>query len=149
MAAWVAGATLSVLIAQGGHLSSLVPALITAMAAWGVGLAMGALRQLASELDRRSAQLRSVRNERAHAAVAMERTRIARELQAVVAHGVAAMVLETEAAERLLDQDVAAADAALEVVEQMGREALGQMRRILGVLRRSDVRAVPTRGVQT
>jgi signal transduction histidine kinase len=80
-------------------------------------------------------RLESVGEDRARLAVAEERTRIARELHAVVANNVSAMVVAAEAAERLLDVDRARADEAIAGIEDTGRDALSEMRRILGVLR--------------
>ena len=67
-----------------------------------------------------------------------ERTRIARELHDVVAHGVSVMVLQATAGSRIADRDPARAAAALEVIQDTGREALENLRRVVGVLR-SDV----------
>ena len=64
--------------------------------------------------------------------------RIARELHEVVAHSVVGMVLQAEAAERLVDGDESRIDVVLATVENTGRGALIEMRRILGVLRRPD-----------
>jgi signal transduction histidine kinase len=64
-----------------------------------------------------------------------ERTRIARELHDVVAHGVSVMVLQATAGSRVADRDPAQAAAALEVIQDTGREALENLRRVVGVLR--------------
>jgi signal transduction histidine kinase len=81
----------------------------------------------------------SERADRARRAIEEERDRIAAELQAVVANGVSAMVIQAEAVPRLLAaDDTASAELALAAVEETGRDALGEMRRLLGVLRRED-----------
>ena len=90
------------------------------------------------ELEQTTSLLAAERSDRAQLAVAGERSRIARDLHAVVARSVAAMVVQAEAARGLLDRDPATADAALEAVEDVGRQALSEMRRILGVLRHRD-----------
>jgi signal transduction histidine kinase len=64
-----------------------------------------------------------------------ERTRIARELHDVVAHGVSVMVLQATAGSRIADRDPARAAAALEVIQETGRQALEDLRRVVGVLR--------------
>ncbi|MGO9752660.1 MAG: sensor histidine kinase, partial [Solirubrobacteraceae bacterium] len=68
-------------------------------------------------------------------AVIDERSRIARELHAVVATAVSAMVVQTGAAQRLLAVDAARADEAMQSIEEAGRRTLTEMRRVLGVLR--------------
>jgi len=79
------------------------------------------------------------REQQAQRAVLEERTRIAGELHDVVAHALSAMTVQASAARRLtsLDRTDAARDA-FAAVEGTGREALGELRRLLGVLRRED-----------
>ena len=80
------------------------------------------------------AQLRE-REERALTAVAEERNRIARELHDVIGHSVSVMTVQASAVRRLMRADQARERAALETVEATGREALAEMRRMVGVLR--------------
>jgi signal transduction histidine kinase len=105
---------------------------------WAVGRAVRARRLLDEELGRKAERIAAERESRELLAVADERTRIARELHAVVAGSVSAMVVQTEAAQQLLHEDLDRADAAMAVVEDAGRETLSEMRRILGVLGRVD-----------
>ena len=84
---------------------------------------------------------RLVRRERATAqriAVAEERARIARELHDVVAHGVSVIAVQADAAEAALEQDPARAGEPLRTIRGSAHEALGEMRRMLGVLREGD-----------
>jgi signal transduction histidine kinase len=74
----------------------------------------------------------------ARAAVAEERARIARELHDVVTHHVNLVVLQAVAASGLLDRDPERVREPLQVIERSGREALEEMRRLLGVLREED-----------
>ncbi len=78
------------------------------------------------------------RDERALAAVAEERGRIARELHDIVGHSVSVMTVQAAAVRRLMRADQQKERAALESVEATGREALAEMRRVLGVLRNRD-----------
>jgi len=80
------------------------------------------------------AQLRE-REERALTAVAEERNRIARELHDVIGHSVSVMTVQASAVRRLMRADQGRERAALETVEATGREALAEMRRMVGVLR--------------
>jgi signal transduction histidine kinase len=78
------------------------------------------------------------REEKAAIAVAEERNRIARELHDVIGHSVSVMTVQASAVRRLMREDQARERAALESVESTGREALTEMRRMIGVLRGND-----------
>jgi signal transduction histidine kinase len=94
-------------------------------------------RRLATvHLEELNAQLQRERDLKARWAVAEERARIARELHDVVAHSVSVMVVQAGAARRLVDGDPAQARQALTSIESTGRQALAEMRRLLGVMRR-------------
>ena len=96
---------------------------------------------LQAELRARTERLAAQEGERAARAVDEERIRIADELQAVVANGVNAMVVQAQGVPRVLEQgDVRAAESALLIIEETGRDALAEMRRLLGVLRRDGER---------
>jgi signal transduction histidine kinase len=71
-------------------------------------------------------------------AVAEERARIARELHDVVAHGVSVIAVQADAAEAALQQDPARAAEPLRTIRGSAHDALGEMRRMLGVLREGD-----------
>lgn len=102
---------------------------------WVCGVAIRSRRQITHRLAHLSAQLEVERIDRARLAVAAERSRIARELQTVVARSLAGIVVQAEAAAALLDHDIDGAEALMANIEQTGRDALVDMRRILGVLR--------------
>jgi signal transduction histidine kinase len=78
------------------------------------------------------------RREQAESAALEERTRIAGELHDVVAHALSAMTVQASAARRLAEGDPARARDAFATVEHTGREALSELRRLLGVLRKGD-----------
>jgi signal transduction histidine kinase len=102
--------------------------------AWVVGRYSRRHRE-ATALAERAARLERERDEHARAAIAEERARIARELHDVVAHAVSVIVLQAEAGEEVLDRQPARAGEPLRKIQRTGREALGEMRRLLGVLR--------------
>ncbi|WP_426516126.1 sensor histidine kinase [Diaminobutyricibacter sp. McL0618] len=83
-------------------------------------------------------QRQTARNEREARAVAEERNRIARELHDVIGHSVSVMTVQASAVRRRLQTDQATERQALETVEAVGREALNEMRRMVGMLRRDD-----------
>jgi signal transduction histidine kinase len=104
-------------------------------AAWLGGRAIATRAEQAREL-----RARVVEAERAHAvaaerAAAEERARIATELHDVVAHSVSVMVVQSSGVRRLLREDQHRERDALLSVEQIGRQALTEMRRMLGVMR--------------
>jgi signal transduction histidine kinase len=107
-------------------------------APWLGGRALRTSRLRARELETLTAELASEREERARLAVAAERARIARELHDVVAHSVSTMVVQAEAGEALLDSHPKRARDAFASIQETGREALTEMRRLLGLLRRGD-----------
>ena len=79
--------------------------------------------------------LRAVEEERAKRAVADERTRIARELHDVVAHTLSVIVLQAGASRRIAREQPERAAGVLGAIEALGREALGDMRRLVAILR--------------
>jgi signal transduction histidine kinase len=94
---------------------------------------------LRRELQEKAERAEAERDARASQAIEEERDRIASELQAVVANGVSAMVIQAEAVPRLLAaEDTRSASLAFAAIEETGRDALSEMRRLLGVLRRED-----------
>ena len=106
----------------------------TVLIAWLVGSYVRRLRSRASRAELE-------REERAEAAVASERARIARELHDIIAHNVSVMVVQAEAADEMLDRNRPdRARAPVRMIEETGRAALGDMRRMLGVLREADAR---------
>jgi signal transduction histidine kinase len=102
---------------------------------WWVGRSQRLRRAYLDELEARARRLERAREADSRAARAEERSRIARELHDVVAHHVSVMTVQAGAARRILHRDPEAVQDALATIEQMGRTALGEMRRLVGVLR--------------
>jgi signal transduction histidine kinase len=116
----------------------LLGAAILATIGWFAGRALRHRKLLTEELAEKTARLEADREERSRRAVAHERRRIARELHDVVAHNVSVMTIQAGAARKIVDHDPAQAEEALDVVQQAGREALTEMRRMLGIMRPGD-----------
>jgi signal transduction histidine kinase len=102
---------------------------------WVLGDRARVQRALAAELSERALRLEREREGEARRAVAEERARIARELHDVVAHHVSMMVVQAEAGAVAAERDPARAGGAFEAIAATGRQALVEMRRLLGVLR--------------
>ena len=94
--------------------------------------------ELNRALREKTERLERERADRTAAAALEERGRIAGELHDVVAHALSAMVVQASGARRLAERDPARAASAFQAVETSGREALTEIRRLLGVLRRDD-----------
>jgi signal transduction histidine kinase len=105
---------------------------------WTIGFTFGRQFQQTDEARERALRAEREREERARAAVAEERARIARELHDVVGHSVSVMTVQASGVRRLLRPDQVREREALLVVERTGREALAEMRRMVGVLRRPE-----------
>ncbi|MFP1628614.1 sensor histidine kinase [Streptomyces sp. 5K101] len=106
--------------------------------AWVLGDSIRTRRAYFAQLEERATRLEKEREAQAKVAVAAERARIARELHDVVAHNVSVMVVQADGAAYVLDAAPDQAKEALETISSTGRQALAEMRRLLGVLRTGD-----------
>ena len=113
--------------------------------AWVFGDSMRYRRAYYTSLEDRAARLEAERDAQAQVAAAAERARIARELHDVVAHNVSVMVVQADGASYALTSDPDRARQALAAIASTGRQALTEMRRMLGVLRRDDDGTEPER----
>ncbi|MFE2378463.1 sensor histidine kinase [Streptomyces sp. NPDC059398] len=106
--------------------------------AWVLGDSARTRRAYFAQLEERASRLEREREAQSKVAVAGERARIARELHDVVAHNVSVMVVQADGAAYVLDASPDQARQALETISSTGRQALAEMRRLLGVLRTGD-----------
>jgi signal transduction histidine kinase len=106
--------------------------------AWVIGDSLRTRRAYYAQLEERAERLHREREAQSKAAVAAERARIARELHDVVAHNVSVMVVQADGAAYVLDASPEQAKQALETISSTGRQALAEMRRLLGLLRSKD-----------
>jgi signal transduction histidine kinase len=120
---------------QGSNLTgTIVPFVLFVVLPWNVGHARKlsvarahVARQLAERTD-------AERELRVRGAALNERARLAREIHDVIAHSVSVMVIQAAGARTVMDREPGRADTSLRSVERAGREALAEMRRLLGVL---------------
>ncbi|GAA2270798.1 MULTISPECIES: sensor histidine kinase [Kitasatospora] len=119
------------------------------------GLYVGARRRLVESLEDRAqgletelALLAEQAQERARRARLEERTRIAREMHDVVAHRVSLMVVHASALERIVAKDPEKAKQSARLMGEVGRQALNELREILGVLRMSEEAPEPQDGLE-
>lgn len=117
---------------------------------WIIGIAFpGIMSRLFRRQEELTAQLEAGRRELADRAAAEERTRIARDVHDLVAHGLAAMLLQVTSARHVLRRDVDDAEVALRSAEAVGRRSLGELRATVALLRgdpRSATAGVPGLG---
>jgi len=106
--------------------------------AWLAGRGVRTRTRLTEELHEAAVREQEAHELQALRAASDERRRIAREMHDVVAHSVSVMVVQAGGARRILDRDPARAVAAAAQIERTGREALAEMRRLLGVIHRED-----------
>ena len=109
-------------------------ALLLVVAPVAVGRAIRGRAQLNRALRERAARLEAERAASVERAAEEERVRIASELQDLVGHALGAMVIQAAGAKRLAARDPERARAAFGAVESTGRDAMDEMRRLLGVL---------------
>jgi signal transduction histidine kinase len=119
--------------------------------AWLAGFALRARAAQVEAADQRATQAERERESAARVAVAEERARITRELHDIVAHAVSVMVLQVGAVRHNLPATFTADKDALAGVEQAGRAALAEMRRLLGALHDDgpDVELAPQPGLDS
>ncbi|MGQ0839566.1 sensor histidine kinase [Actinokineospora sp.] len=118
---------------------------------WVLGEFSGARRAYHGEVERRLALLETERDQQARIAVGEERARIARELHDVVAHAVSVIVVQADGAAYAVRSQPELAERAINTISATGREALTELRRLLGVLRSDNVESdrTPQPGAQS
>ena len=129
--------------AGAGAASDLVGEAVAVLVALAVGRAVRAMGFETDLLEARTSQLERERDEKAEAAVAEERARIARELHDVIGHSISVMGVQAGAVRRLLTPEQAREREALLAMERVGRDAVEEMQRLLGLLRSNGERVAP------
>jgi signal transduction histidine kinase len=126
-----------VALVQGRPTGNSLPSWIFYAAVFAFGRILRSRLRLADQLAERAAQLEVEQEEKARRAVLEERTRIARELHDVISHAVSVMVVQASVERRAVPDAAATTKETLATIERTGREALVELRRLLGVLRQS------------
>jgi signal transduction histidine kinase len=129
---WAAGTQLTVAVFLGGM----------ATAAAVLGINVGTRRAYLAALEERAAQLERERDQQGRLAAAAERARIAREMHDIVAHNLSVMIALADGAGFVAETDAERSTSAMDQVARVGRHALGEMRRLLGVLRDEEPAAL-------
>jgi signal transduction histidine kinase len=119
---------------DGAPVDEVLPAWFLVAAVWGFGRWMRSRRHHVADLQLRAETLQRNRDEETRHAVATERTRIARELHDLVAHSMGVIVIQSQAAQRVLRADPARAEQSLLSIETLGRQGMAEMRRLLDVV---------------
>jgi signal transduction histidine kinase len=136
-------------LVEGGRVDDLAGEWLFLGGVWLLGRWVRQRRHRTDDLERHAAALAADREALARDAVAEERARIAREMHDSVAHGVSLMVLQAGAAEQVLTASPERARESLITIQDTGREAIVELRRMLGLLRDpvADASLAPQPGV--
>jgi signal transduction histidine kinase len=122
-------------LVEGGRVDDLAGEWLFLGGVWLLGRWVRQRRDRTADLERRAADVEADRAALAREAVADERARIAREMHDTVAHSVSVMVLQAGAAEQVLGSSPERAREPLVAIQDTGREAIVELRRMLGLQR--------------
>lgn len=122
-----------------------ISAIVTA--AWALGFAAQSREKYVASLVARAEQAERIAEREVELAARDERSRIAREMHDVVAHGLSVIVIQADGARYAAAKDPGVAVGTLETISTTGREALTEMRRLLGLLRDGDTGVAPQPGL--
>ncbi|MGF1425736.1 sensor histidine kinase [Kitasatospora sp. LaBMicrA B282] len=153
---WAGATTLVALVLAAARVSVVVSSLVAlfflccaATAAAALGLALRVGTAYLGELRERAARLEVERDQRSRLAAATERTRVAREMHDIIGHNLSVIVGLADGGAYAADLAPQRSKEALQLIAGTGRQALGELRRMLGVLReeQADVELNPQPGV--
>ncbi|RSN51457.1 MULTISPECIES: sensor histidine kinase [Actinomadura] len=128
----------TLLVVRPGSVDTAVRGAAIWLAAYALGRAAALRRQRAADLEERAVRLERERRLEAERAAERERTRIARDMHDVLAHAVSLMVVQAESGPLVVRSDPDRAEAAFDAIAASGRDAMGQLRRMLGLLKDDD-----------
>jgi len=133
-----AGMVVALLTMPGVTWLNALSAWVALSVVWIVAVVIRLYRGSIERAERRAALFAADREARAREAVAEERARLARELHDSVGHALNVVVLHAGAAQRIIDKRPELAREALDSIETASRQALGDIERMLGILRAPD-----------
>jgi signal transduction histidine kinase len=122
-----------------------IGAIVTA--AWALGFAAQQRERFVTSLVARAEQAERIAEREVELAARDERSRIAREMHDVVAHGLSVIVVQADGARYAAARDPGVAVGTLATISATGRESLTEMRRLLGLLRDGDTGVAPQPGL--
>ncbi|MDC0771235.1 sensor histidine kinase [Streptomyces sp. HD] len=151
LAGWLAGVSLTMMHKEDPQPFEYAFQLLSVVCAYGFGVLARVQRAYTAELEDRARRLERERAADTARAIAQERSRIARDMHDILAHAVSLMVVQAEAGPVVVRSDPARAEASFDAIAAAGRDAMAQLRRILGVLKEPQAgdgsRRLPQPGV--
>jgi signal transduction histidine kinase len=128
----------AIALRQSGLLAALFGIVAFVLLPWVVGRSRRLAASREGRMREQAERLDADRELHVRSAALGERMRLAREIHDVIAHSVSVMVIQAAGARTVMDRDPSRAENSMRAVERAGREALAEMRRLLGVLAEGD-----------
>ncbi|MGP3959213.1 sensor histidine kinase [Nonomuraea sp. 3N208] len=122
-----------------GSWETMLRGTVQVVAAYAIGRAAATSRAHAAALEERAARLERERQMEAERAAERERARIARDMHDILSHAVSLMVVQAEAGPVVVRSNPDKAEATFDTIASTGRDAMMQLRRMLGVLKEDEV----------
>ncbi|MEU6350988.1 sensor histidine kinase [Streptomyces sp. NPDC047072] len=145
LASWLLGAVLTMQAKEHSEPFEYAFHLTGMICAYGLGVLARVQRAYTAAIEDRARRLERERAAETARAIAQERARIARDMHDILAHAVSLMVVQAEAGPVVVRSDPERAEAAFDAIATSGRDAMGQLRRILGVLKEEERQAGASR----
>ncbi|WP_333748808.1 sensor histidine kinase [Streptomyces sp. IBSBF 2394] len=145
LAGWLVGVAATISHKEGAEPFEYAFQLLSIVCAYALGSLARTQRAYTAELEDRARRLERERTADTARATAQERARIARDMHDILAHAVSLMVVQAEAGPVVVRSDPARAEAAFDAIATTGRDAMTQLRRILGVLKQEERESGPWR----
>jgi signal transduction histidine kinase len=140
LACWLLGAVLTMQHNEHSEPFEYAFHLTGMICAYGLGVLARVQRAYTAAVEDRAGRLERERAAETARAIAQERSRIARDMHDILAHAVSLMVVQAEAGPVVVRSDPDRAEAAFDAIAASGRDAMAQLRRILGVLKEEERR---------